>query len=103
MDRQDVLFLGSIFLAIVFVMCTFCYLGAMIENSMMLDSRIAKIEQCRQDVANVPSFGSEDLIGRAGKWNEWIVSRRVYNTKWWACALISNEWDSVKLIEMPHD
>jgi hypothetical protein len=75
-------------------------IGTLVEH-MTYPGKAAEIEQLRQDVKRVALDASEDVYGQAAQMNRIIVSYQAYNKKWWADLAVPDEWDSVRLIEIP--
>lgn len=79
----------------------FIYGISIIGEQVNLPGRLAKIEQLRIDASHTKIGNNEDVIGQVTQWNQTIRSKQAYNKKWWAAITIPNEWDDVKLIEIP--
>lgn len=72
-----------------------------IINGMTMPSTISKIEQLREDAAQVDPIQAEDVIGQVVHWNQIIRSQQTLNKTWWAGWATPDEWDTIELIPVP--
>lgn len=64
---------------------------------------IAKIEQLRKDTQRVNQKNAEDVYGQATMMNQKIVEYQAQNKLFWYDQMIPDNWDNVKLIEIPEE
>uniref|UniRef100_A0A6M3LIV3 Uncharacterized protein n=1 Tax=viral metagenome TaxID=1070528 RepID=A0A6M3LIV3_9ZZZZ len=101
-DRYSSIRFGWVVSSILVGVLLFAYSTGMVANKLSVPAEMAKIEQLRQDIQK-PNHGDlESLINTAVKINMEIKEAQYYNTQWWSYLVIPNEWDSVKLIEIPN-
>lgn len=79
----------------------FFYVTIGVVEKTIVPGEMAKIDELRASVSKVSPTESEDVMGLVVECNMRIRSQQYFNTKWWACMIIPNEWDSVELIEIP--
>lgn len=72
-----------------------------IGNQIGLRTHEAEIEQVRHAVQNTSAMESEDVLGQAVSWNQYIAASRRYNTMPVLQWIVPNRWDSIPYIEMP--
>lgn len=90
-----------IIISLIFGIVLSIVLYNVVINKLTVPANIIKIEQLRSDIQK-PSHGDlESIISIAIKTNMKIKEIKYYNTQWWSCLVIPNEWDNVQLIEIP--
>ena len=94
MDGEEIGIIAT--LAAIFL-CLLIGLFCIIERA-ALPGDMAKIAQLRIDAASVGTASSEDVVGQVTAWNQRIASKKAYNSTWWACIVIPNQWDSMEPI-----
>ena len=85
-------------LVIVFGVCLFIVCLVVTVNKISVPAEVAKIEQLRIDTKDVDIRASEDILGLVVRVNMKIKSQQYFNTKWWSCLFVPDEWNSIKLI-----
>ena len=91
----------EIFWPVLVIVLGFClFLSCLVAtiNKITVPAEITKIEQLRIDTKDVDIRASEDVLGLVVNTNMKIKSQQYFNTKWWSCLFVPDEWDSIKLI-----
>ncbi len=89
--------LGVLLFGICLVLSVFVIIGA----KLTVGSDIARVEQLRRDASKATTGNNEDILGQVTQWNQTIQSYHWYNKRWWADLYVPDEWDDVKVIEIP--
>lgn len=75
-----------------------------LSYNMQTPGELARVEQLRHDVEDAYSLDPDMLevvIGQATRANQDIKYWQKYRQIWWSKWAIPDEWDDVKLIELP--
>jgi hypothetical protein len=83
------------------IIVVFAYVLIGVIKHSVYPGEVARIEQLRIDVKKAGKARSEDVIGQATEWNQKIRSEQAYNKIWWADLITPDEYENVKIIEIP--
>ena len=85
---------------LVFVLA--CLYAAMCGvTRLSLVDEIAQIEQLRSSAEVVLAQESPEVNRKITYWNNVIKIHQTYNEGWWTDWLTPDDWDNIKLIEIP--
>lgn len=97
MFKAEVLIISSVMLAF-----SILFIGLIRGiNEISSYGELAMIEQLREDVGRVGFGANEDVIGQVAQWNQEIKAKKRYRMLWLGRICVSEEWESVDVIEIP--